>query len=65
MFKKSIYSSTLPTRVLPVMLSQRMRDVIIFPEHANILSKSGCAICFGRPDTYRFAPFIASLLGLA
>ena len=50
---------------LPVMLSHKILDVIIAPEQANILSKSGCAICLGRPETYKLAPFIASLLGLA
>ena len=49
----------------PVMLSQRILEVMMFPQEENILSRSGCAMCFGRPLTYKLAPFIASLLGRA
>lgn len=49
----------------PVILSQRILDVMMLPHDENILSRSGCVMCFGRPLTYRFAPFMASLLGLA
>ena len=49
----------------PVILSHRMREVIMLPEQENNRSKSGWAICLGNPDTYRLAPFIASLLGWA
>ena len=49
----------------PVILSHRMREVIMLPEQENNRSKSGWAICLGNPDTYKLAPFIASLLGRA
>lgn len=50
---------------LPVMLSHRILDVIILPYGLNNASRSCCVMFFGSPDTYRFAPFIASELGLA
>ena len=49
----------------PVMLSQRIREVMMFPLQENRRSKSGWVICFGKPETYKLAPFIASLLGRA
>lgn len=52
-------------RFLPVMLSHRMRDVIIRPYGLNRDSKSCWVMFFGNPETYRFAPFIASELGRA
>lgn len=50
---------------LPVMLSQSIRDVMILPYGLNKFSRSCCVMFFGKPLTYRFAPLIASLLGLA
>lgn len=50
---------------LPVMLSQSIRDVMILPYGLNRFSRSCCVMFFGKPLTYRFAPLIASLLGLA
>ena len=38
---------------------------MMFPQEANSLSRSGWVMCFGRPDTYRLAPLMASLLGRA
>ena len=52
-------------RILPVMLSQSILDVMMAPQEANSRSRSGWVRCLGRPDTYRLAPFIASLLGRA
>ena len=63
MIKYHIYPAASPA--LPVMLSHKMREVMISPAQENIRSKSGWAMCFGNPDTYRLAPFIASLLGRA
>lgn len=51
--------------VLPVMLSDSIRDVIILPYGVNIASKSGCVIFFGKPETYKFAPLMDSELGRA
>ena len=45
---------------LPVTLSQRMRDVMIRPKGVKSDSNSCWLIPFGSPDTYRFAPFMAS-----
>lgn len=50
---------------LPVMLSQSIRDVMILPYGLNRFSRSCCVMFFGKPLTYKFAPLIASLLGLA
>jgi len=50
---------------LPVMLSHSIRDVMILPYGLKRFSRSCCAMFFGKPLTYRFAPLIASLLGLA
>lgn len=50
---------------LPVMLSQSIRDVMILPYGLKRFSRSCCVMFFGKPLTYRFAPLIASLLGLA
>lgn len=50
---------------LPVMLSQSIRDVMIRPYGLNRFSRSCCVMFFGKPLTYKFAPLIASLLGLA
>jgi hypothetical protein len=50
---------------LPVMLSQRIREVIMRPYGLKRFSRSCWAMFFGSPLTYRFAPFIASLLGRA
>jgi len=50
---------------LPVMLSQRMREVIMRPYGLKRFSRSCWVMFFGSPLTYRFAPFIASLLGRA
>jgi hypothetical protein len=49
----------------PVILSHKILDVIIRPYGLNKFSRSCCVICFGRPLTYKLAPLIASLLGLA
>lgn len=51
--------------ILPVILSHRMRDVMIRPYGLNSDSRSGWDIFFGKPDTYKLAPLIASELGLA
>lgn len=51
--------------ISPVILSQRIRDVIIVPNGLKRFSKSCCVILFDKPDTYRLAPFIASELGRA
>ena len=50
---------------LPVMLSQRMRDVMILPKGLNRDSNSCCVKFLGSPLTYKLAPLMASLLGLA
>lgn len=47
------------------MLSQRIREVIIRPYGLNKDSRSGCDIFFGKPETYKLAPFIDSELGRA
>jgi hypothetical protein len=47
------------------MLSHSIRDVMILPYGLKRFSRSCCAMFFGKPLTYRFAPLIASLLGLA
>ena len=52
-------------RLLPVMLSQRILLVMMLPHELKRRSRSGWAMCLGRPDTYRFAPLMASLLGRA
>merc|ERR1719225_1272262 len=49
----------------PEMLSHSILLVMMFPQEANSLSRSGWVMCFGRPDTYRLAPLMASLLGRA
>ena len=50
---------------LPVILSHKILEVMMLPLIANIRSKSGWVMCLGKPDTYKLAPFIASLLGRA
>lgn len=50
---------------IPVMLSHRIRDVMIRPYGANNDSKSGWVIFFGKPETYKLAPLMASELGRA
>lgn len=50
---------------LPVILSHKIRDVIICPNGVNKFSKSCCVMLFDKPDTYRLAPLIASELGRA
>lgn len=50
---------------LPVMLSHRMREVMMEPYGLNMASRSCWVMDLGRPDTYRLAPLMASLLGLA
>jgi hypothetical protein len=66
-----LYESETPDTILscstclPVMLSQRILEVMMFPQDENSCSRSGWVKCFGNPDTYRLAPFIASLLGRA
>lgn len=52
-------------RLLPVILSHKMRDVIIRPYGLNRDSKSCWVMFFGNPETYRLAPLIASELGRA
>lgn len=52
-------------KVLPVMLSHRMRDVIIRPNGLKRASRSCWVMFFGKPETYKFAPLMASELGLA
>lgn len=47
------------------MLSHSILLVMMFPQEANSLSRSGWVMCFGRPETYRLAPLMASLLGRA
>ena len=47
------------------MLSHRILLVMMAPQLANSRSRSGCAMCLGRPDTYKLAPLMASLLGRA
>lgn len=49
----------------PDILSHNIRDVIMRPKGLNRASKSCCAIFFGKPETYKFAPLIASELGRA
>lgn len=66
----SIYSPNLKTRkynkkILPVILSHRMRDVIIRPNGLKRASRSCWVMFFGKPETYKFAPLMASELGLA
>merc|ERR1719422_531811 len=56
---------TEPSLEPPDILSQRILLVMILPQLANSRSRSGCVMCLGRPDTYRLAPLIASLLGRA
>lgn len=51
--------------ILPVILSQSIRDVIIRPKGVNNDSRSGWDIFFGNPDTYKLAPLIDSELGRA
>lgn len=51
--------------ILPVILSHKIRDVIIRPYGLNNASRSGWDIFFGKPDTYKLAPLIASELGRA
>lgn len=52
--------------LLPVLiLSHRMRDVIMRPYGLKMASSSACAMFFGRPEMYRLAPLIASELGRA
>lgn len=53
------------TWCLPVILSHNMREVMMRPYGLNSDSKSDWSMFFGSPDTYRFAPFIASELGRA
>ena len=50
---------------MPVMLSHKMRDVMIRPNGANSASSSLWHIVFGMPLTYKFAPLMFSLLGRA
>lgn len=50
---------------LPEILSHKILDVIILPNGLKSNSRSGCVIFFGSPDTYRFAPLMASELGRA
>ena len=51
--------------LLPVMLSQRILLVMMLPHELKSRSRSGWAMCLGSPETYRFAPLMASLLGRA
>lgn len=51
--------------MIPVMLSQRMRDVMMRPNGANRVSNSLWHIVFGMPLTYKLAPLMFSLLGRA
>lgn len=47
------------------MLSHNIRDVMMRPKGLNRASKSCCVMFFGKPDTYKFAPLMASELGRA
>lgn len=49
----------------PVMLSQRILDVIMRPYGLKRASRSCWVMFLGKPDTYKLAPLIASELGLA
>lgn len=49
----------------PVMLSQRILDVIIWPYGLKSDSRSCWVIPLDRPDTYKLAPLIESELGRA
>lgn len=69
-FFKKIYRSvwkvgTEEGRYLPVMLSQRMRDVMIRPKGAKSVSSSLWHMVLGMPLTYKLAPLMFSLLGRA
>ena len=64
-WERSMNISTISKNLLPEMLSQRILLVMMLPHEENILSRSGWVMCLGRPDTYRLAPLIASLLGRA
>lgn len=50
---------------VPVMLSHKMRDVMMRPNGANSASSSLWHIVFGMPLTYKLAPLMFSLLGRA
>lgn len=51
--------------VIPVTLSERIRDVMICPKGLKSASKSSWLIVLARPLTYKLAPLIDSLLGRA
>lgn len=64
--KRSIEAfEKLARRYLPVMLSQRMRDVMIRPKGAKSVSSSLWHMVLGMPLTYKLAPLMFSLLGRA
>jgi len=61
----SLHKKWIIRLLVPVMLSQRIREVMIRPNGLNSDSNSCCVRFFGNPLTYKLAPLIASLLGLA
>lgn len=50
---------------LPVILSHRILEVIIWPNALNKFSRSCCVMLFESPETYKLAPLMASELGRA